>query len=73
MTATEKLDAINAALTAGKSVYVRTMTKTTLIKQRHVDAWAKAGRQLLKTSGASLYMARGRHWDCIDYCQIEVR
>lgn len=73
MTATDKYVAIMDALMAGKTVYLSTHLKAITITQKGVDQWAAVGRPLLKVIGKSLYVARGKSYDCADYCAITVR
>lgn len=70
MTAAEKLNAITDALHAGKTVYVETMTRSTVITPKTAQRWANNGHTLFKVAGESLYMAVGRRFDCIDYCAL---
>lgn len=73
MTATDKYVAIMDALMAGRTVYLQTSLKAIKISQRNVDQWANVGRPLLKVVGKSLYVARGKSYDCADYCAITIR
>ena len=70
MTAQEKADRLYAVLAAGKTVDIATQTRTTRVTQKHVRSWAQSGRPLFKADSKSLYMACGKRYDCIDYCQI---
>ena len=72
MTAQEKFEKLTAYLNEGKNIYLQTHLKTTKITKKNLDNWAASGRPLLKVNGKSLYVARGKHYDCIDYCQITV-
>lgn len=73
MTASEKYVAIMDALMAGKTVYLQTALKTVSLTQKSVDQWNAYGRPVLKLSGKSLYVARGKSYDCADYCAITIR
>lgn len=73
ITATEKLENIVLALESGKTVYVCTCTKQTKVTPKIFASWVKDGLKLFKVSGNSLYMARGRSFDCIDFCTIVIR
>jgi hypothetical protein len=53
---------IAANLTAGNSVQITTYTKSTVYKAKHVD--------MFKLKGASVWVQRGKTWDCIDLCHI---
>lgn len=63
-TARRKVAWIVARLDEGKTVYVVTATRATPYDARH-RFWFKASR-----SGA--FVARGRAWDCIDFCSLRV-
>lgn len=66
-----KLDAINGALAEGRTVYVRSALKAWKVTPKTAERWKKAGNQMFKVSGESLYMASGSKWVCIDYCQLD--
>ena len=55
---------------AGGSVYICTHLKSWLINKKAITRWENAGCELLKETAGSLYMGRGKHYDCIDYCHI---
>jgi hypothetical protein len=69
-TASEKFEAINKNLLAGKTVFIATYTKATKITPKTFKSWEASGHKLFKLAGNSLYMARGKKFDCIDYCSI---
>jgi hypothetical protein len=62
MTIQERYDKIMETLKAGGAVIVATYTKATQYDARHIEYF--------KLSGKSLYVRRGKHWDCIDYCAL---
>jgi len=69
-TATETLGAkglkfIESNLDDGRTVYVQTMTKTTVIDKKTADDWAAAGHILFKLVNGDLYMARGNTFDAL--------
>ena len=68
--AQKKLDWITEQVNAGRTVVIGTHYKAWEINKRTFDRFDKAGSQLFKTDTKSLYMARGKNWDCIDYCSI---
>lgn len=72
MTATEKLARIEAALAAGSTVYVSTMTRATKITPKNAAKFVAAGMPILKVVGASLYMVEGRRYVCADYAAITI-
>lgn len=68
-----KLDAINAALDAGRTVYLCTHTRATEITAKVRDRFDKAGHPVLKVGAdGSLYLASGRKYVCADFCAIRV-
>lgn len=60
--AEKKLAWILDRLSEGRTVYITTALRSTAFKQRHKD--------MLRVKGDSLYMQRGKNWDCVDYCKI---
>lgn len=61
-TAAERLAEIQEALRAGLRVQVTTYLKSTVYDGRHLA--------MFKATEKSLYVQRGKNWDCIDYCGI---
>lgn len=61
-TPNERLEAIQTHLSAGKKVMVATAYRAWVFGPKH--------RDMFKTDGKSLYMQRGKSWDCIDYAAI---
>lgn len=53
---------IQTNLVAGNSVSVTTYTRSVNYKPKHKD--------MFKLSGSSVYVQRGKNWDCIDLCRI---
>jgi hypothetical protein len=53
---------ITSNLEAGNSVSLTTATRSTNYKAKHKD--------MFKLAGASVYVQRGKNWDCIDYCRV---
>lgn len=70
MTPEKKLEWINERIAEGMTVYMATYTQVRSVKASTVRAFARADAELFKISGKSLYVARGRSWDCIDGCKI---
>lgn len=60
--ARRKIAWVKARLAEGKTVYVRTMTKTTACKAKHAELF------FAKKSGA--YLKWGNCSVCIDYCNL---
>lgn len=55
----------------GGTVYVSTDLRSTSITPKTWKRWDDGATlfRIGKTSG-SLYMARGRNWDCVDFCRF---
>lgn len=73
MSAAVKLASIEAALRAGRTVYLQTSARTVKIALKHWLQWEAAGRPLLKVVGTSLYLASGKRYVCADYCAITIQ
>ena len=69
----ETLAWITDALASGQTIYVSTALRHTKITPKTAARFAAANHPLFKASDKSLYMAVGRRYDCIDYCQITVQ
>jgi hypothetical protein len=54
---------ITANLNAGNSILVRTYTKATRYKAKHVDMFRLA-------KNGDVFVQRGKSWDCINGCGI---
>jgi len=64
--------ALEAALTAGCTVYVCTYTRATKITPACYARWQASGRPLFRASMSGAYMASGRTYVCIDYCSFRI-
>jgi hypothetical protein len=53
---------ITAHLESGGRVIVGTYTQATIYSKKHAA--------LFRATNSGLYVRRGKHWDCIDYCAI---
>lgn len=73
MTAEAKLALIEGALAQGSTVYLCTYTQAIKITPKNAAKWASANRPIVKVSGDSLWVARGRGYDCADYCAIRTQ
>lgn len=58
----ELLPEIQSALRSGLRVQVSTYLRSTVYDSRHAE--------MFKAKDHSLYVQRGKAWDCIDYCSI---
>jgi len=72
MNAQEKVDKIIETLREGKTIYISTALRSYKITKKTLASWDKAGLQLFKAEGNSMYMASGKKFLCIDYCQFTV-
>jgi hypothetical protein len=72
-TATEKLDWMKDRLNEGKTVYISTYTKTIRVTPATYSRSISAEYPLFKIKKQSLYIARGKHYDCIDHTKIEAQ
>lgn len=68
--ARKKLAWINERIEEGRTVFVSTYGKHTKITAKNVAAFKAAGAEMFQATKTGLYIARGRNWDCIDYCKI---
>lgn len=71
MTAADRLAFIESNIAKGRTIMVSTATKAWEVSPKTAAKWAAAGATLFKVSGASLYMARGRGFDCIDFAKVQ--
>lgn len=68
-----KLDFINAQTANGATVYLQTYTKCTEVTARTLANFVECGGLFKGDSKGSLYIRRGKNWDCIDYGKITAR
>ena len=61
--ARRKLAWVRAQIDAGRTVYLRTMTKATKVTARTVDC--------LQARRSGLHMVSGSRSVCVDYCRLE--
>lgn len=66
----DRLAEILRRIEAGQTLYVCTYTRATRVTKRTLVSWRKSGLELFRADARSLYMARGRAWDCIDGCAL---
>ena len=72
MKAQEKMDQIIQHINKGRTVVISTCTRAAKIDTKVINRFKNVGRELFKVDGNSLYMSRGKHYDCIDYAKINV-
>lgn len=70
MKATDKFRTIEAALSLGVTVNLSTYTRVIAVTPKTAAKFAAAKAPLFKVSGESLFVARGRSFDCADLCAI---
>ena len=71
MNANTKLNKILAFIESGGTIIISTHLKHIEVTAKALRKFEKAGTQLFKTdSTGSLYIARGKAWDCIDHARI---
>ena len=54
----------------GGTVFICTHLRAVKINKNVVSKWEKSGYDLFKIKNGSLFMARGKNFDCIDFCKI---
>jgi hypothetical protein len=64
MDAQKMFDDMMAHFAVGGRVMISTYLKHTLAAPKHAKMFKVAGKR------PSLFMQRGKNWDCIDYCAI---
>lgn len=72
MDAAAKLEMIENAWKAGKTVYVCTALRITKLTARNAAKFEAAGRPVVRVRGNSLQMVEGRRYVCADYCAIKI-
>ncbi len=70
MTGKEKAATIIEKIEAGFTVTISNHLRAWHLDLKILNRFRSAGHELIKGKGNSLYLARGRHFDCIDYCKI---
>jgi hypothetical protein len=70
----EFYSAMQDALAAGQTVTISTVYRATIVTPKAYAKWQASGQALFRYSadGSSAYIARGKSWDCIDYCAIHI-
>jgi len=57
--AAEAFEFINNAIASGKTVYISTCTRSTVITPKTAAKWSKSGHDLFKLADNALFMASG--------------
>jgi drug/metabolite transporter superfamily protein YnfA len=55
---------------AGGTIVVATYAWARQLDKKVLDRFEKVGARLLKQNGKDVFLARGKHWDCINGCSI---
>ena len=63
---TDKLEWIKSDLATGRTVYVSTSLRALKITPKYLASI----NSVVKATAKSLYISRGKSWDCADYCQL---
>lgn len=71
-TATAKLETITKAWSEGRTVYIQTAMRVTVLSAKTAAKFAAAGRPVVKIKGDSLYVIEGKRYVCADYCAISI-
>lgn len=72
MKAADKLTKILEAIANGKTVTFSTSMRIVPVNAKAVAKFKKVGHDLFKVKGDSLFIARGKHYDCVDGCKVTV-
>lgn len=70
--ARKRLRAIEAALASGKTVWVSTVLRQIKVTPKTAAKFSASGAPLFKANRIGLFIASGKRYDCIDFCQITV-
>ena len=70
MDANTKMEKIMDIIRQGGAITISTHLKHIEVNSKTVAKFAKINAQIFKTVNDSLYIARGKNWDCIDYAKI---
>lgn len=68
--ASTNLDEIMEHIRRGGTVDICTHLKVRRVTGKVLQRWERAGYDLFEVRDGSLYIGRGRHYDCIDHCRI---
>ena len=70
MNGTKKLEWIKERLSDGMTVYLQTALQATKVTKKNFDNFEEFGGMFKTDSNDSLYIRRGKNWDCVDYCRL---
>lgn len=70
--AAKRFEAVTSTLEAGKTVYICTHgARPMSVTPKVYNAWKDHGG-LFKVNDKSLYIRKGKRWDCLDFTLIQV-
>jgi hypothetical protein len=72
MSATDKMTKIIETIKSGRTLVFSTHLKHVQVSPKTLAKWEASGHNLFKVSGNSVFMARGKNYDCIDGCKITI-
>ena len=61
------------ALASGATFFIGTHARIIAVKHKHIEAWAAAGKALLKSKDGHLYMRQGKGYVDVSYAHLELR
>ena len=70
MTANEKIAKIVETIESGYTVSFTTRLRSYPVNLRTLDKFRKAGYELFKARGNSIYMLNGKRYICMDGCNV---
>lgn len=66
MNGATKIEKIMETINSGKTVQFRSGMSCINVDKKTVNRFKKAGAELFRSEGKSIFIARGRNWDCLD-------
>ncbi len=70
MTPKDKIEKIKATIKAGNTIQISTAYRSTVVDQKVIDKFDKAGYPFFKATRRNMFMMQGKAYVCIDYCRI---
>lgn len=65
-----KLDAIEKMIAEGRTIYFYTYTRCTEVSPKTFNSFKECGGLFKVDRNDSLYIRRGKNWDCVDHSKI---
>jgi hypothetical protein len=72
MTPEQKISKIIETAKSGKTVWIRSSWVAIKITKNLIKNWESSPTPLFKWDEKSMYVCRGKRYDCIDHCVITV-